>query len=151
MHRSIVTGSRIAAALALALTVTPRVASAQSGKPPVLMPAGDLKWVDNPAVKGAKIAVLWGDPKTGAYGAFKKVPAGFKFGLHSHTADQQVVMISGTISVMTDGGPAQPFVTGSYMFMPGGKIHSADCNAGADCMYFEQQPGANDMKPAPKK
>jgi hypothetical protein len=47
--------------------------------------ASELKWVDNPAIKGAQQAVLWGDPTKGAYGALKKVPAGTVLPMHTHT------------------------------------------------------------------
>ena len=87
MQRTFVIGVRVAVSLALALLVAPRALRAQSGKAAVVIPAGELKWMDNAAVKGARLAVLWGDPKTGGYGAIKKVPAGFKFGAHTHTSD----------------------------------------------------------------
>ena len=49
---------------------------AEAGKTAVVWPAADIKWTDSPAVKGAKVAVLWGDPKSGAYGMLKSLPAG---------------------------------------------------------------------------
>ena len=35
----------------------------------------ELKWTDVPNVKGAKQAILWGDPNKGAHGVFVKLPA----------------------------------------------------------------------------
>jgi quercetin dioxygenase-like cupin family protein len=120
---------------------------------PLIVPAVSAKWVDNPAIKGAQIAVLTGDPKAGAYSALKKLPAGASMGKHTHTAAQTVVVVSGTITLQVDGmGPAQDMTAGSFLAIPGGMVHSADCKAGADCVYFEEQPGASDYKPveAPK-
>ena len=151
MQRTFVIGVRVAVSLALALLVAPRALRAQSGKAAVVIPAGELKWMDNAAVKGARLAVLWGDPKTGGYGAIKKVPAGFKFGAHTHTSDQQVIVISGSLNVIIEDGPSRAFGPGSYASIPGGKVHTADCAAGAECVYFEQQPGASDLKPVVKK
>ena len=42
----------------------------------VVWPADAIKWADNPGVPGAKVAVLWGDPAKGPYGALKQVPGG---------------------------------------------------------------------------
>ena len=120
--------------------------AAQQGKTAVVWPAADIKWSDNPAIPGAKIAVLWGDPKAGAYGALKTLPAGSTLRLHTHTYDQKVLPVSGTIVLSIYGGASKELGPGSYAFIPGGLKHSADCKAGAACMYFEEQPGASDIK-----
>lgn len=119
---------------------------AQAGKTPVVWPAGDIKWSDNPAIPGARITVLWGDPKTGAYGSIKKIPGGNKLALHTHTHDQRIVTISGAIVVAIDGASPKEMGPGSYAFIPAGVKHTADCKAGAECSYFEEQPGASDIK-----
>jgi quercetin dioxygenase-like cupin family protein len=116
-----------------------------------IWPAGDIKWTDNPAMKGAKVAVLWGDPAKSAYGVFRKVPAGAKLGLHTHTQDQKVVMIAGAIEFNMEGGARTEMGPGSYAFIPGGAAHDATCKAGADCVYFEEAAGAADFKPVAKK
>ncbi len=108
--------------------------------------AAEIKWTDNPAIKGAKVAVLWGDPKTGAYGAFKTIPAGGSIPLHTHTRDARVALVAGTVALSMAGEPAKELGPGSYAFIPGGVEHAADCKAGADCVYLEQQTGASDIK-----
>jgi quercetin dioxygenase-like cupin family protein len=122
------------------------VMAAGAAEPPVVWPSKDIQWKDSGAVKGAKIAVLWGDPAKGAYGALKKVPAGTEFGLHTHTQDQRVVQVSGTILLQEEGKAEKALDAGSFMFMPGGVKHTAKCTAAADCIYFEEQPGAADLK-----
>lgn len=121
-------------------------AEGPSGKKPIVWAQEDLKWTDNPAMKGARMAVLWGDPKTSGYGAFKSITAGGSLPLHTHSRDQIVICIAGTIMVSVDKEPAKAMGPGSYLFMPAGIPHSADCKAGADCMYFEEQQGASDIK-----
>jgi quercetin dioxygenase-like cupin family protein len=113
-------------------------------------PAADIKWMDMAALKGAQIAVLWGDPKTGAYGALKKLPAGSQLALHTHSQDQKVVMVAGTIALSIDGAAAKDLAPGSYTFIPANVPHVSDCKAGTDCIYFEEQPGASDFKPVEK-
>jgi quercetin dioxygenase-like cupin family protein len=117
----------------------------------VVWSASDLKWVDNPAMKGAAQAVLWGDPAKGAYGMMRKVPGGTKLGLHTHAHDQRAVMISGSIEFNMEGEPKKAVGAGSYLFIPGGAVHDATCKAGADCVYFEESSGAADFKPVTKK
>ena len=78
-------------------------ANAESKGAAVLWPAGDIKWSESPAMPGAKIAVLWGDPKTGPYGALKSIPAGRSLAAHTHSHDQKVVVLMGTIVLAMDG------------------------------------------------
>ena len=59
---------------------------------------GDIKWGDVPPVlpKGAKIAVLTGDPfKPGAYVVRLMLPAGYKIPPHWHTQPENLTVISG--------------------------------------------------------
>ena len=129
---------------AVAVAAAPRRSHAK--KHPVIWAAGDIKWADSPALPGAKIAALWGDPKKGAYGALKSIPGGTTLKLHTHSHDQKNVMISGTIRFTMEGEPAKELGAGSYIFIPGGAKHTAECQAGADCVYFEEYPAAADLK-----
>jgi quercetin dioxygenase-like cupin family protein len=140
----------------LAVAVMAVVALAAAGavlaaEKAVVSPASDMKWTDNPAIKGAKQSVLWGDPAKGAYGAIKTIPAGTTLGLHTHMHDQKVVLLSGTMEFNFEGQAKKELGSGSYISIPGGAAHDATCKAGADCSYFEESMGAADFKPAPKK
>ncbi len=141
--------ARCLAFVGLACLVAAGVASAADKG--VVWSASDLKWVDNPAIKGARQAVLWGDPAKGAYGAIKKMPADTAIGMHTHTADQRVVMISGTIEFNMAGEPKKDLGPGSYTSIPGGAPHDATCKAGAECVYFEEANGAADFRPVARK
>jgi hypothetical protein len=122
--------------------------SAGGDKKAVVWPAGDVKWVESPATKGLSVAVLWGDPSTGAYGALKKVAAGTDFGWHTHSNDQKVVTISGAWDYQLEGEATKQMSAGSYTFVPGGVKHTSKCRAGADCVWFEEQTGKADYIPA---
>jgi len=122
---------------------------AQSAKAPAqgtLWAASDLKWIDNPSIKGAQQAVLWGDPAKGAYGALKKVSAGTVLPMHTHTNTTRFVVVAGTISFNFAGSPAKEMGPQSYGSIPGHIPHTATCRAGADCVYVETSTGAYDMK-----
>jgi quercetin dioxygenase-like cupin family protein len=112
----------------------------------VVRPAAQLAWSESPLVKGAKMAVLWGDPGTGAYGALRRLPGGASIAAHSHGSSLRTVIVSGTM-VLTVGHDAPVQLgPGSYVSIPAGVVHSPRCATGADCTYFEEQPGASDMK-----
>ena len=146
MKKTVGTALVVLAGLSIVAGLWVEQARAQGAKTAVVWPAVDIKWSDNPAMKGAKIAVLWGNPKTGAYGALKTIPGGGSLPLHTHSHDQKVISISGTILLSIEAGPAKDLTSGSYAFIPGGLKHSAECKAEADCTYFEEQAGASDIK-----
>ena len=120
-----------------------------------MVPAADLKWVSEPEVPAVQTAVVWGDPKKGAHGAFNKFPAGFEVPLHSHTHDAHVVVVSGTMIETPEGGAAKELGPGSYFFMPGGNRHTTACKAGSECVVYRSSAGIWDVKtaqaPAAKK
>jgi mannose-6-phosphate isomerase-like protein (cupin superfamily) len=130
-----------------ALFLCVAIGVAKGGKA-VVWPAGDVKWTDSPTMKGSAIAPLWGDPNKGAYGALKKVAAGTDLGWHTHTSEQRVISVSGTIDFTLEGQEMKSLTPGSYVFVPGGTKHKAVCQAGADCIWFEEQPGKTDWIPA---
>src|SRR5262245_66303756 len=116
--------------LTLVMTVVPLAAMARSGetkpapKPAeshlLVMPAGDMKWTDlGPGAPGVKVADLWGNHASGAYGALFKLPAGFAAPLHTHTSDMKVVIVSGTYIQAPDGKPEFRLGPGSYFMQPG--------------------------------
>jgi hypothetical protein len=118
--------------------------SAGGDKKAAVWPAGEIKWVENPAMKGLSVATLWGDPSKGAYGTLKKVPGGTDLGWHTHSSDQKVVAISGTFDFQLEGGEAKELMTGSYVFIPAKAKHTSKCRAGTDCVWFEESPGKAD-------
>jgi hypothetical protein len=80
-----------------------------------------IEWRDGPASlpKGAKVAVLEGDPaKAGPFVLRIKLPDGFRVMPHTHPKDERVTVISGTLYLGMGGrfdakaGKAMP--AGSY-------------------------------------
>jgi hypothetical protein len=87
----------------------------------VVIPAGDMKWTDlGPGAPGVKVADLWGNHASGAFGALLKLPAGFAAPLHAHTYDMKVVILSGTYIQAPEGKPEFRLGPGSYFLQPGG-------------------------------
>ncbi len=108
--------------------------------------AEEIKWTE--VMPGMSIAPLWGDPSKGAYGALKKVAGGTELGWHTHTNAQKVVAVSGTIEFTLEGGAKKELTAGSYVYLPAKMKHHTVCKAGADCVFFEEQPGKTDIIPA---
>lgn len=134
--------------LALIGLIAALTLSAAGGGKGVAMPGAEMKFVDNPAVKGMSVATLWGDPAKGAYGALKKIPGGTDIGMHSHSSDQKVVGVSGIFDFQFEGQSVKELGPGSYVFTPAHVKHSAKCREGAPCVYFEESQGKSDYIPA---
>jgi Domain of unknown function (DUF4437) len=89
----------------------------------------DIKWGDVPPVlpKGAKIAVLAGDPfKPGAYVVRLMLPAGYKIPPHWHTQPENLTVISGAFYLgngdTLDMAHAHLLQQGGYHSLPA-KVH----------------------------
>ena len=134
----------------VAFAVAATAGMALAAEKAVVTSASELKWVDSP-MKGAKQAVLWGNPAKGPYGTLKSLPGGTALGLHTHTHAQRVVLVSGTIEFNMKGEPKKDLGPGSFVSIPAGAPHDATCKAGADCVYFEEGMGAADFKPVAAK
>jgi hypothetical protein len=102
----------------------------EGAKHTALAPA-DLTWVDAPPSlpKGAKIAVLYGDPtKPGMFIIRAKFPAKYKVMPHWHPGDENVTVISGGLAIgMGDTVDPKTKVlpAGSFFSMPAKMHHYA--------------------------
>ena len=92
----------------------------------------DIKWTDAPPSmpKGAKIAVLQGDPgKAGPFVIRLKAPAGYKIEPHWHSQDENLTVISGTFYLgmgdKLDMKSAHALSAGGFHFLPGKAHHYA--------------------------
>src|SRR5512140_1711600 len=117
----------------------------------VTKPPDELKWVANPANADVSMAVVWGDPAKGPHGAFHKFKAGFDAGLHSHSSDMRLAVVSGTVIAAAEGGPEKKLPAGSYEFQPHGTKHVTKCDPASDCVIFVISSGKFDLIPADAK
>ncbi|HEX7529091.1 MAG TPA: DUF4437 domain-containing protein, partial [Thermoanaerobaculia bacterium] len=111
----------------------------------------ELKWVANPANAEVMMAVVWGDPAKGPHGAFHKFKPGFDAGLHSHSSDMKIAVISGTMIAATEGGPEKKLGPGSYEYQPHGVKHVTKCDTASECVIFVVASGKFDLTPADEK
>jgi len=117
---------------------------------PVPISSANLKWADlDPAgAPGVQIAVLWGDYQKGSFGAFFRLPAGFKAPLHTHTHEMKLVIVSGTYVQGPDAQQEFRLGPGSYLLQPGGNYrHTTSCDQASECLFFVESDGAFDLHP----
>jgi anti-sigma factor ChrR (cupin superfamily) len=147
----------LALAVAVPVTVLAQAAAETKPKPVakpaasrlVVMPAADLKWtdLDPTGAPGVKVADLWGNHATGAFGALFKLSAGFAAPLHTHTYDMKVVIVSGTYIQVPEGKPEFRLGPGSYFMQPGGNYrHTTTCDKASDCVFLVESRGPFDLK-----
>jgi hypothetical protein len=117
----------------------------------VTMTPDELKWVPNPANADVMMAVVWGDPATGPHAAFHKFKPGFNAGLHSHSADMQIAVVSGTMIAAAEGGPEKKLPPGSFEYQPHSVKHVTKCDTGSGCVIFVVASGKFDLIPAEGK
>jgi quercetin dioxygenase-like cupin family protein len=91
-----------------------------------------IKWGDAPPSlpKGAKLAVLQGDPhKPGLYAIRLNLPAGYKLPPHSHTQAEQLTIISGTFYLgsgdKADASATHAIKAGGFHYLPPKAQHYA--------------------------
>jgi quercetin dioxygenase-like cupin family protein len=125
------------AAIILGTLTVPALAAGMSDKE-VFINSKDIKWGDAPPSmpKGAKIAVLQGDPgKPGPFVVRLMLPAGYKIPPHSHAQGESLTVISGTFYFGTgdkmEMGKAHALTAGGFHALSGGDHHYAFAKAPA--------------------
>ena len=136
----------VAAGVALlALSIGAQDQPATSTQPHGIVKPGALPWSDAPPAlpRGAKIAVLYGDPNAaGPFTIRLKFPAGYKIPLHTHPTDEVVTVISGNVQFQMGSATATPEIAtpGSLVVMPAGMQHSASASGEAVLQVSSQGP-----------
>jgi quercetin dioxygenase-like cupin family protein len=117
----------------------------------VTMAPDELKWVANPANAEVLMAVVRGNPAKGPHAAFHKFKPGFSAGLHTHSSDFNIAVVSGTLIAGPEGGPEKKLPAGSYEYQPHGVKHVTGCDTGSECVIFVVSSGKFDLTPAEEK
>ena len=132
--------------LTLALATAALVARAD-GKHGTAVAAEALQWNEMSAkAPGVEIAALQGDWKAGPYQAFIKFPPGSRSGLHTHSSEMKIVVVSGSFRYGATDAEAQAYGPGSYIVIAADAPHTNQQPEG--CTLFVEQPGKFDTKAA---
>ncbi len=95
------------------------------------------------------MAVLWGDPMSGPFGALLKVPAGFESPMHRHSNDERVVVLTGRSVHWTDSESredAPVMAAGDFMTMSASTNHVSAATDDEDCLEFITMDGPFDFE-----
>jgi quercetin dioxygenase-like cupin family protein len=84
----------------------------------------------------ATAALERGDPATGPSTFLLRMAAGCEVPWHWHTADETLLMVSGSLSVHMQGGRPAAARHSDYIFMPARHAHSAKCLGPDACELF---------------
>jgi hypothetical protein len=105
-------------------------ADAAAVGPHVMMPPGNIKWVDAPPslAPGAKLAVISGDPsQPGPFVIRAQMPAGYKIAPHWHPGEENVTALSGTVAIgmgeKWDEAKMETLGPGGYASLPAESRH----------------------------
>ena len=117
--------------------------------PHVMQTASEAAWGPAPPMlpPGAQIAVLSGDPtKAVAYAIRLKFPASYAIPAHSHPTDENVVVVSGAVTLgmgdrlMKGAAGNKKLTVGGYALMPANMNHFAYTAAETTIVLYGQGP-----------
>ena len=121
----------VAAAISL-IAIAPPAAVAEPGADQQFVNPNDVKWGAAPPSlpKGAKVAVLYGDPgKAGPFVIRLMAPGGYKIPPHWHSQAENITVISGTLFLGSgdsmDTAHANALRPGGYHYLPAKAHHYA--------------------------
>jgi uncharacterized RmlC-like cupin family protein len=138
---------RLATVMAIAAVLF-LIQAAGRGQTPqaVTVTADSLAWQEMSAKgSGVMIATVSGDYTQGAWAGFVRFPAGSKSGVHTHSSDLKIVVVSGTFHYGSTPDTERNYSAGSYVFIPANLPHSNSQPQGA--LLYAEQPGKFDNKP----
>jgi len=128
---------RAALFIALSAAVSAFVPTAHAGE------AGEMLMIDPQTVKFAPIpdapacvtaAPVRGDPAKGPSVLLVKLAPGCRVPWHWHTANEQLMFVSGVGTLEMKNGKPLRLRAGAYALLPGRQIHQATCSS--RCMFF---------------
>ena len=105
-----------------------------------LFTAKELKWMDLAEPKGARQAMLWGDPG-GEHAVLVRWPFNTKVADVVRTQDAHVFVHAGTFTVEV-GGTYKEFGPSGVLVIPKGVKHTFGCEAAGECRFVLHYPGA---------
>jgi len=88
-------------------------------------------------------AVERGNPEAGPSVTYSKLAAGCKVPWHTHSANAQVLFVSGTFQLHMKGQQVQTLSQGSYAYVPANHQHQEICLDG--CTYYVIREGIADV------
>jgi quercetin dioxygenase-like cupin family protein len=130
-----------------AVAIQAQKASTSNHMKNVIYVAADNATFKQPAMGGASMATLWGDPDKGVHGTFTKFEPGYDAGMHTHTNDVWIVVIKGAYLYKDEGGEKR-VGPGDFLRVPGGHKHWSGGDKADGALFYEEASGKFDLIPA---
>jgi quercetin dioxygenase-like cupin family protein len=119
-------------ALGLLLGGAPSASTAET--PHGVTPLAKAHFVQDDDVKCLKDALENGNPDTGPSTILLTAPAGCQVPAHYHTAEEQLIVIKGSVSTGMKGMHDVTLTAGGVAVMPGKAVHWFSCVGKTDCL-----------------
>jgi quercetin dioxygenase-like cupin family protein len=100
----------------------------------VVTPLKDAPFAQDDDVKCLKSALENGDPDAGPSTFLLKAPAGCSVAAHYHTAEEQLIVIRGSVLTGMKGMRSVILTAGGVAVMPGKAIHWFSCGGKHPCL-----------------
>jgi quercetin dioxygenase-like cupin family protein len=108
-------------------------------------PLESIRFETDSDVKCLQSAVESGDPNTGPSTIILKAPVGCVVPWHSHTAQEQAVVVRGTVKMEMSESPAMSLGPGGFAVMQGKVAHQFTCSGKAACVLMVWFDGKYDI------
>ena len=122
--------------IAILLFAMPSLFQGQTKNHGVVRPLSELKFEPDDDVKCLLSAVESGNPATGPSTIILKAPPGCLVPWHWHTAEEQLIIIEGSVRTEMDGMSARALGSGGFAMMPGKAKHRFSCESKTACVMF---------------
>ena len=99
-------------------------------------PLSTINFEQDSDVKCLLYAVEAGNPDTGPSTHILKFPKGCAYPWHYHTAEEQLMVVQGAVSVQMDKNAAVSLDPGGFAVMTGKEPHRFSCVSEHECLAF---------------
>jgi quercetin dioxygenase-like cupin family protein len=124
------------ALLVLVLSLGATTGSGQAPSQGIVRPFAGAKFAPGDDIKCLSEVLENGDPATGPSTFLLKAPPKCVVPAHFHTAEEQLIVVSGEVSTGMDGMSDTSLGPGGFAMMPGNKPHWFSCVSKTDCLMF---------------
>jgi quercetin dioxygenase-like cupin family protein len=99
-----------------------------------IIPLKDAPFSQDEDVKCLQGALENGNPETGPSSFLLKAPPGCRVAAHYHTAEEQLIVIRGSVTTGMKGMPEVALTAGGFAVMPGKAVHWFSCSGKDPCL-----------------
>ena len=138
--------SKILMATAALCWLTVGGALAEGAMTGAVKPFGSVQFAADPDVACLESALETGNPLTGPSTWILKAPPGCIVPWHSHTAEEQLIVVRGSVRAEMGNQPPTQLEPGGFAVMGSHMAHQFACRGTAACVMFVSFDGAYDIK-----